>query len=140
MKIYRVICLFVLIAAISGCTGPEDKSVKGNQTSVPALTPAPTPAFPVTEPSTVPVEIKGSKFIPDEWKVVNGTTVEWTNKDSADDDRYKHVVNVSFNGEYFTSPPLKEREKWNFTFNRTGTFEYSCSNHPWMAHGRIIVQ
>jgi plastocyanin len=130
------------MAAISGCIGSDNKSIKGNQTSspVPAPTPVPTPAFPINQPSTVPVEISGSKFNPAELKVVNSTTIEWTNKDSATDDSNRHIVNVSFKGEYFTSPPLKEREKWNFTFNSYGTFEYSCSNHPWMTHGHITVQ
>lgn len=140
MKIHWVICLFLLISVISGCIGLEDKSVKANQTNASAPTPTPVPTFPIDKPSTVYVEIHGSKFIPEEWKVVNGTTVEWTNKDSALDDNNRHLVNVSYNGEFFSSPPLKEREKWNFTFNMNGTFEYSCSNHPWMTHGRIIVQ
>ncbi len=137
MKIQLAICMLIVIAALSGCIGFENKSPKGNNTS--ALTKAPihTP-FPIKN-STVYVEIAGS-FDPLEWKVVNGTTVEWTNRDIATEDENKHVVNVSFNGEYFHSPPLNIRQKWNFTFNKTGTFEFSCSNHPWMQHGHIIVE
>lgn len=130
----------MVIAALSGCIGFENKSAKDNKTSAGTPTPVPTPAFPVTKNSTVYIEIAGSKFNPLEWKVVNGTTVEWTNKDSAMEDKYKHLLNVSFNGEYFHSPPLNERQKWNFTFDKTGTFEFSCDNHPWMQHGRIIVE
>ncbi len=139
MKIQLVICLLVLIAALSGCTGPGDKPATVNQTPAPVPRTAPTPAFPVPEPSTVYVEIFGSKFSPprNPLNIINGTTVQWTNKDSS-----IHTVNLTINGESFSSPPLDnvKSKTWNFTFNKTGTFEYSCSNHPWMQHGRIIVE
>lgn len=123
-------CLILLIAAVSGCTEEPETSPNAtmNQTTVTVTI---TPAFPVLKPSTVYVEILGSKFDPPELKVVNGTTVEWKNSDSA-----MYVLNV----DNSSSPNLLKRSTWNFTFNRTGIFEYNCSLHPSMPGGRIIVE
>ncbi len=124
----KMLCLIVLIVALSGCT---DKKPEVNATVNQTLTPTPTPQFPVPEPSTVYVEIKGSAFILPNMTIINGTTVRWTNWDSA-----QHIVN----GPGFRSPVLNKRDNWSYTFNNTGTFEYNCSIHPLMAHGRIIVE
>jgi hypothetical protein len=132
MKIQWVICLFVFTAAISGCIG-SDKSVKANQTPLPAPTPAPTPAFPIHEPSTVFIKIFGSKFDPPTpLNIAKGTTVKWTNMDSA-----KRIINLSINGETIQSPELNIRENWSYTFKTNGTFEYSSL---WMPTGNIIVR
>lgn len=70
-------------------------------------------------------------FNPLELKIVNGTTVKWTNADSV-----SYIVNV----DDVQSPVLNKRNSWNHTFNKTGIFEYNSSNHPAMPHGRIIVE
>ncbi|MDD5472708.1 MAG: DnaJ domain-containing protein [Candidatus Methanoperedens sp.] len=89
-----------------------------------------TPVFTVPEPSTVYVEIKGIGLNPPELNIVKGTTVRWTNMDSA-----QHIVN----GNGFRSPTLNKRDMWNYTFKKTGTFEYDCTIHTSM-RGRIIVK
>ncbi|GFO97085.1 plastocyanin [groundwater metagenome] len=125
-----VLCL-IIVAALSGCI--NDKGPEGNVTM--NQTPAPPPphvVFPVREPTTVDVAIFASAFDPPyPLKVVNGTTVRWTNKDSA-----TYVINV--NG--IRSPELNKRDAWSYMFNETGTFEYNCSIHPSMPHGTIIVE
>ncbi len=123
-------CLFLLIAALSGCTDKETEPVP-TPTAAPKPQVTVTPAFTVPEPSTVYVEIKGSMFNPPVLKVINGTTVRWTNMDSA-----AYVINV----DNVSSPPIHKRETWNYTFNKTGTFEYNCSLHPTMPKGRVIVE
>ncbi|KCZ73463.1 hypothetical protein ANME2D_00531 [Candidatus Methanoperedens nitroreducens] len=126
-----VLCLSLLIAALSGCVYLETEPVTNTTVDqTPITTPEITPEFPISEPTTVYVEIKGSSFNPPEWRVIKNTTVIWKNMDSA-----QHIINV----DDITSPPLDKRDTWNYTFNRTGTFEYSCSSHPFMPHGRIIV-
>jgi plastocyanin len=122
--------MLLLIVALSGCTEEKPEPVINttvNQTPQPIIT----PMFTVPEPSTVYVEIKGSAFNPAVLTITNGTTVRWTNLDSA-----PHAIN----GKNFSSPPLNKREMWNYTFNRSGTFEYNCSIHPASAKGRIIVE
>jgi plastocyanin len=119
-----------LVIAISGCTGPDPE-----QATV-VVTPAPIPvqttekAFQVPEPLTVYINIKGSMFTPLELEITNGTTVKWTNLDSVE-----YAVNVSGS----QSPPLKKKDTWSFTFNKTGTYEFRCDLHPSMPHGRITV-
>ena len=122
------ICLILLIVAVSGCMDNEPQ-VNASVNQTPA--PVPTKSFPVQENSTVYVKIIGSTFEPASHEVINGTTVKWTNSDSA-----KHTVK----GPGFQSPPLNKWDSWNYTFNNTGTFEYNCSIHPTMAHGYIIVE
>ncbi len=127
MEEQRLLCLMVLIVAVSGCMGNEPPvNATLNQTP----TPVPTKSFPVQENSTVYVKIIGSTFDPASHEVINGTTVKWTNRDSA-----IHIVN----GPGFQSPPLNKWDSWSYTFNNTGRFEYNCSNHPSMAHGWIVV-
>ena len=123
--------LLLLVVALSGCT--EEKPEPSVNTTTINQTPQPTvtPMFTVPEPSTVYVEIRGSAFNPVVLTITNGTTVRWTNLDSA-----RHAIN----GKNFSSPPLNKKEMWNYTFNKNGTFEYNCSIHPIMAKGRIIVE
>jgi plastocyanin len=128
----RWVLILILIVAVSGCTGTDTDS---EQTKVPMST-TPTPmqttekAFPVPEPLTVYVNIKGTMFNPPELNITNGTTVKWTNLDSG-----QYAVNVSGS----QSPPLNKRDTWSFTFNTTGTYEYGCDLIPSMPHGRITV-
>ncbi|MCX9074911.1 MAG: hypothetical protein OIN88_09680 [Candidatus Methanoperedens sp.] len=124
----KLLYSIALIVLLSGCTDKtEPVNATMNQTPVPTIT----PPFPVLEPSTVYVEIRGSAFNPPEIKAVRGTTVKWTNVDSAG-----HIVN----GDGFRSPILNKRDSWSYTFNDSGVFEYNCSIYPSMPHGRIVVE
>jgi plastocyanin len=120
-------CFIVLIATLSGCVDDEPEM---NTTVNETVTPTPTEAFPVREPSTVYVQIKGSAFDPPSLTIIKGTTVRWTNLDSA-----QHIVT----GPGFQSHALEKRDIWNYTFNETGTYEYRCSVHS-LARGRVIVE
>jgi len=126
----RWIFLLILIVALSGCTGNDsgEDTMALNATPTPAQ--APTEVFPVPEPLTVYVTIKGTMFNPPELEITNGTTVKWTNDDSGE-----YIVNVSGS----QSPPLNKKDTWSFTFNKTGNYEYRCDLHPSMPHGRITV-
>ena len=118
------------MAALAGCIDNSEPVV--NKTV--NLTPTPPPpyeVFPVREPTTVDIEIFASAFNPLTLKIVNGTTVRWTNKDSA-----TYVIT----GKGFKSPELNKRDNWSYRFNDTGTFEYSCSIHETMPRGTIIVE
>ncbi|CAG0976166.1 Amicyanin-alpha [Methanosarcinales archaeon] len=127
-----LLILTVLIVAISGCIDDNAGPItSANQTIIKTSAVTPAVGFPVPEPLTVYVEIKGSMFNPLELKIVNGTTVKWTNADSV-----SYIVNV----DDVQSPVLNKRNSWNHTFNKTGIFEYNSSNHPAMPHGRIIVE
>jgi plastocyanin len=125
-----VLCL-IFAALLAGCIGNEEQEVNNTVASTPPTTPPPHVVFPVREPTTVDVVIFASAFNPPTFNIVNGTTVRWTNKDSA-----TYVIT----GKGFKSPELNKRDTWSYMFNETGTFEYNCSIHPSMPHGTIIVE
>jgi plastocyanin len=60
-----------------------------------------------------------------------GTTIVWEN-----DDDIPHSI-VESTGK-FHSAALDTEDKFSFTFNQTGTFEYFCGLHPHMT-GKVVV-
>ena len=108
MKNTWLIAFIILSIAISGCTSQKAQ----------------------TQPAaTNTVDIKDFAFSPDTITVTKGTTVTWTNKDSA-----AHTVK----GTGFISGTLNQGQTYSQTFNEAGTFEYECSIHPGM-RGKVIV-
>ena len=71
------------------------------------------------------VAIQGFAFGPDALTVGAGTTVTWTNLDSAD-----HTVTQ--NGALLDSPDLATDDTYEVTFAEPGTYEYFCKFHPAM--------
>jgi plastocyanin len=110
MKNTWLIAFLILVVLISGCTGQK------------------TETQPVT---TNTVDINGFAFNPDTITITKGTTVTWTNKDSA-----QHTVTEINNA--FSSELLNQGQTYSHTFNETGTFEYQCHIHPNM-RGKVIV-
>ncbi len=80
----------------------------------------------------VSVEIKDFKFNPATLNIAKGTTVTWTQEDSA-----QHTVTAT-SGENFDSGNLNQGQTYSYTFNEAGTVVYGCTNHPTMS-GTIIV-
>ena len=78
------------------------------------------------------VEIKGFAYNPATITVSSGTTVTWTQQDSA-----VHTV-TSVSGNILDSKNLVKGQTFSYTFDETGTFKYFCSNHPSMK-GEVIV-
>ena len=86
-----------------------------------------TSATPATANS---VTIQGFAFSPAELKVKAGTTVTWINNDSV-----PHTIKSTT----FNSATLARGEKFEFKFEKTGTFDYACGIHPSM-QGKIVVE
>ncbi len=84
-----------------------------------------------TTTSQISVSINNFSFVPASEVVKLGTVIVWTNNDSV-----PHTVN---GGSVFSSAVLQPGDTFSFTFNRLGTFNYTCSIHPSMK-GQIIVQ
>jgi plastocyanin len=82
-------------------------------------------------PAETRASIDNFTFKPDTITVQVGTTVVWEN-----DDNIVHTV-VSRDGA-FRSPALDTEDKFSFTFDKTGTFEYFCSLHPYMK-AKVVV-
>jgi plastocyanin len=110
--------------------------------------PAPTPAGtlppisqqPTSQPAATSVPLSGNvdvtianfAFAPETLTVKVGTTVKWTNQDSAG-----HTVVANDNS--FSSGDLNQGDSYTFTFNTAGTFAYHCGVHPNMKATITVV-
>lgn len=83
-------------------------------------------------PAETRASIDNFTFKPDTITVPIGTTMVWEN-----DDDIPHTV-VSLDGT-FRSPALDTEDKFSFTFDKAGTFEYFCSLHPYMKASVVVV-
>jgi plastocyanin len=77
------------------------------------------------------VQIKNFAYAPATLRVKAGSTVRWTNEDSA-----PHTASAS-NGS-FTSPTLRLRGSYSKRFTRPGRYSYLCALHPGM-RGTVVV-
>ncbi len=87
-----------------------------------------------TPVSTNAVAIKDFAFSPVDVKVKVGTTVTWTNKDSA----AHTVTSDSSSDDSFDSGSLAQGKTFTHTFKKAGTFSYHCNFHPDMM-GKVEV-
>lgn len=84
---------------------------------------------------TAEVGIKDYKYEPAELKIKVGTTVKWTNNEK----RVSHSV-------LFTGPGGFESERffpgdaWQRTFDKPGTYPYTCGPHPEMKATIIVTE
>jgi plastocyanin len=83
--------------------------------------------------ATDEVEIDNFSFTPASIKVKKGTTVTWTNKDSA-----PHTVTGVDSNKGPESGTLNGNDTYTFTFDEVGTFGYICDFHPSMK-GEVTV-
>jgi plastocyanin len=118
-------------AAVSTPRPPVDNSAAGNVAT-------PTPALqlentPILAPTTgiADVSIQNFAFSPAEITVAVGSTVRWTNQDSA-----THTVKAA-DGSWI-SPNIDQGGTFEKVFDKPGTYDYICGIHPTMK-GRIIV-
>lgn len=83
---------------------------------------------------TEPAEVKVDNFTfgPGTLTVPVGTTVTWTNRDDI-----PHTV-VSTD-RTFKSKVLDTDERFSFSFDKAGSYQYFCSIHPKMT-GKVVVQ
>ena len=78
-----------------------------------------------------------SCYIPSKIIAKQGQTITWKNEDVA-----FHSVTSGIYGEptaLFDSGHLDPEQKFSYTFDEKGTFDYFCTLHPWMA-GKVTVQ
>ncbi len=128
---YSYSCSFHPI--MTGTVEVRDESGK-----VPARTAASPEASPKASPQASPsaarqseVSIANFAFDPTELTVNAGTTVIWTNDDSA-----PHTVTATDNS--FGSDTLQKGDTFSHQFSTAGTFDYFCAIHPTMK-GTVTV-
>lgn len=85
-----------------------------------------------TQRSSNNVVIQDFTFTPANITVPMGTTVRWTNRDSA-----PHTVTGDTSGGPM-SGTLEPGESYSFTFSKGGTYNYHCTIHPMMT-GTVTV-
>jgi plastocyanin len=81
----------------------------------------------------VEIDIAGFAFDPAEIEIKVGTTITWTNSDSA-----PHTVTE--NDRTFDSGRLEQGATFSFTFDTAGTFNYFCEYHPGMTAVVIVTE
>ena len=126
MKISKLIVGLIFLMFLAACAQPQ---ASPNAKAEKAKT---------TEPSSqqssrqVSVSIKNFKFVPQDIAVKAGTTVVWTNDDSA-----SHTVESS--DKTLKSDELSKSDTYSFTFTKAGRYDYNCGIHPSMK-GSVTVQ
>jgi plastocyanin len=104
----------------------------GGAAATPTATPPPEPGVqPTSASGEAKIVIANFAFDPVTVTVPVGTTVTWTNEDSA-----THTI-TSDSGDW-DSGRLKNGQLFSHTFTEAGTFSYHCSIHSSMK-GTIIV-
>ncbi|MET7567372.1 plastocyanin/azurin family copper-binding protein [Streptomyces sp. NPDC005492] len=73
------------------------------------------------------VLMKGYAFSPAALTITAGTTVTWTNEDTA-----PHDVKTTSGPVAIHSPMLSKGQSWSFTFTTAGSYGYVCTVHPGM--------
>lgn len=84
--------------------------------------------------ATRQVVIEGYAYSPATLTITVGTTVTWTNEDTA-----AHDVQTSSGPATLDSPMLDQGEQWSYTFTTAGTYDYYCTVHPEMT-ARVVVE
>jgi plastocyanin len=113
----------------------QSKSMNDNMQSSTSTKPAAS-----TPSATNSVTIENFAFSPANITVKKGTTVTWTNKDSA-----AHTVTVTGDNSPSSgvsagpdSGTLASGKTYSYTFSGTGMFKYHCAIHPSMT-GTVTV-
>ncbi len=110
------VALVVVLLLGAGCSG--------SPAAAPTAKPASTPQSPAAAPAAgeVQVSIQGFAFGPQSLTVAPGTTVVWTNKDSA-----AHTVTNKKGA--FDSGSLAQGKTFSFKLSQAGAYDYVCSFH-----------
>ena len=129
-KIIGSAAVLSALLLLSGCGAP---AANQNGATSPSPTTNPSASSEVQQqPASNPnmVNIQNFSFNPGTLTSKKGTTVTWTNGDSAP----HQIKSATFN-----SSQLAKGQSFSFTFSTTGTFDYSCAIHPSML-GKIVVE
>ncbi|MDQ0748927.1 amicyanin [Streptomyces africanus] len=79
------------------------------------------------------VTMKGYAFSPASLSIPAGSTVTWTNQDTA-----PHDVKTTSGPVSIHSPMLDKGQSWSFTFTTAGSYGYVCTVHPNMTAGITV--
>jgi plastocyanin len=127
-----IICAIIL-AVIAIASQSTDSEIMQEEPSIEIMADVIMP----TKVSRPGCEETDSCYIPSKIIAIQGQTITWKNEDVS-----FHSVTSGIYGEpttLFDSGHLDPEEKFSYTFDEKGTFDYFCTLHPWMA-GKVTVQ
>jgi plastocyanin len=78
-------------------------------------------------------------YDPSPLTITRGTMVVWTNKDSSLHTVTSGLPEQGSVGTLFDSSIISPEQTFSYTFDKSGTFDYSCTLHPFM-HGQVVVK
>lgn len=78
-------------------------------------------------------------YDPSPLTVKTGTSVTWTNNDSSIHTVTSGLPELGNVGTLFDSSLISPGNTFVHVFDKQGTFDYSCTLHPFM-HGQVIVK
>ncbi|WP_428329261.1 cupredoxin domain-containing protein [Mucilaginibacter sp.] len=87
---------------------------------------------PVASVPAATVAIQNFAFVPDTVRIKAGSSVTWTNKDSA-----PHTATSLTS--VFDSGSLSTNGTFNFVFSNAGTYSYHCLIHSMMKTAVVVV-
>lgn len=131
------------VTALAACGGGDDGGYGGGSSATtPASSPSASPGG--GSAGAAEISIQDFSFTPSETTVAAGTTVTWTNEDTADHD----VTSTDGPGvdaattSTFASETLSQGDTFSFTFEEPGTYYYVCTIHASMQtmHATVIVE
>jgi plastocyanin len=117
MRLQSLVTVFSVMVAACGGSGGDGYG-------------GPTPPNPTPPSTSNAISVRDNSFSPNNNLLSVGTTVTWTWTGSTNH-------NVTFTG----GPASNDQSSGTYqrTFNATGVFNYSCTNHAGMT-GRITIQ
>jgi plastocyanin len=128
-----LVVVLVLIGgswAIYSHSKSNNSSLYGNNNAS-----SPPPVSKQATPSAGAITIKNKIFTPSQITVAKGGTVTWTNNDNVAHTVIDDLSNVGGPA----SGDIPPGSTYSFIFNKTGSFQYHCKNHPSM-RGTIVVK
>lgn len=132
-----IACIIAAVIVVAGGTAllaGRHKSPKPvTQNTMQNMNMADTDATKTAPVATSSVTIQNFAFAPANITVKKGTTVTWTNKDSA-----AHTVTETDSQAGPDSGDLNTGKSYSFTYTAVGTFKYHCAIHPDMV-GTVTV-
>lgn len=135
----NVIIAIVVLAVVGGGTyflifsGSSNGTPSVTSTSIATPTqPAPSQT-PEPSVSNAAVDIKNFAFTPATLTVKVGTTVTWTNNDTA-----PHTITSDTDG-VLNSTTLSKGQSFSFTFTKVGTTKYHCGLHSIMKAEVVVA-
>lgn len=121
MTLIMTITAVLIVSLLAACAGAPAQDEESQPIEEPAE----------AQPGRFEVTISGFAYDAAEITVQVGTTVRWTNNDSA-----PHTV-TNENGEW-DSGTIDTGGTFSYTFEEPGSYPYGCTIHPSMA-GTVLV-